>query len=287
MFTHTADILLGKSDDFTELSTFGIMKGAPRSYIRRLTSRLTALGYVHDDGYLTATQKATDVLFGGARITIRGDKPQASQKSGRARKETVESRYALSEGLFAKLKQLRLTIAREEKVPAFVIFSDATLIDMCQKHPCTASELLTVSGVGQVKLQRYGERFLQVLCKEERAAPAAEKPPELTAELFLREFETEEQPLQITRVADNINVVLIKYGRPKISGVKLNTMLLEAGFLQTTEGVKLPTNSGEEIGITTVQRHSERGEYTQCLFGADAQRVCAELVLNEMQIYRT
>jgi ATP-dependent DNA helicase RecQ len=67
--------------------------------------------------------------------------------------------------LFVKLKELRLVIAREAKVPAFVIFSDATLVDMCQKHPRTEKEMLAVSGVGQVKLERYGKRFLQVLCK--------------------------------------------------------------------------------------------------------------------------
>jgi ATP-dependent DNA helicase RecQ len=287
MFTHTANILLGKSDDFTDLSTFGIMKGGTHRYIRQLTNRLTALGYIHDDGYLSVTPKANEVLFGGVNIAIRAirdKKPEPSSKRDRAIRQISQSigqKYTFSEDLFAKLKDLRLTIAREENVPAFVVFSDATLVDMCQKHPYTEEELLSVSGVGQVKLERYGERFLQLLCGEERKTVSREKPPELTTEVFLQEVEIEDNPLQISRVADNINAVLLKYGRPTISGMKLNKLLLEAGLIETIDGVKLPTDSGQELGITTIQRNSERGSYVQCLFGADAQRFCVRLLMED------
>ena len=164
MFTHTTDILLGKSEDFTELSTFGLMSGVSRHYLRRLISRLAALGYLDDGEYLSVTPKANEVLFGEAAVTIRGSKPEP--KEARAKKRAVKSGYTPAEGLFARLKELRLAIAREENVPAFVVFSDATLVDMCRKHPRTMTAFLSVSGVGQVKLERYGERFLQVLCRE-------------------------------------------------------------------------------------------------------------------------
>ena len=59
---------------------------------------------------------------------------------------------------------------------------------------------------------------------------------------------------------------------------QLRGFLIEAGFLEVIDGVKLPTDSGEKLGITAVRRSSERGEYMQCLFGADAQRVCVELM---------
>ncbi|MDD2362305.1 MAG: DNA helicase RecQ [Oscillospiraceae bacterium] len=279
MFTHTADILLGKSSDFTTLSTFGIMKGVPRGYIRRLISRLTALGYIHDDGYLSITPKANAILFGDEIVMIRGIKPKANEKAERTRKQAAKPRYALSEQLLTELKALRLNIAREEKVPAFIIFSDATLVDMCQKHPYTTEELMSVSGVGQVKLEHYGERFLQLLCQKERETAQKEKPPELTAELFEQQIEIVDDYLQISRVADNINAVLFRYGKPKTSGAKLNKMLVEAGFLEITDGVKLPTDKGKTIGITIVRRNSGRGEYMQCLFGSDAQRTCAQFVI--------
>jgi ATP-dependent DNA helicase RecQ len=168
MFTFTTDILLGKSNSFTNLSTFGIMKGTPRHYIRRLISRLTFLGYIRDDnGQLSITREANDVLVGGTIVTMRGAKPAASRKAERARKQAQMHEYPISGSLFIKLKELRLAIAREEKVPAFVVFSDATLVDMCKKHPRTENEMLSVSGVGSIKMERYGGRFLDVLREEE------------------------------------------------------------------------------------------------------------------------
>ncbi len=281
IFTHTADILLGKSEDFTDLSTYGILKGASRRYIRQLVSRLTALGYILDDGFLSATPKANEILFGGMRVTIRGNRREAVAKKTKEKKQSQTPNFALSEGLLAKLKELRLTIAHEDKVPAFVVFSDATLVDMCQKHPRTEEELLHVSGVGRVKLERYGARFLQVLSEYEPPA-APEDLPGLTPEQLLEQIEFDRNSLQISRVADNINAVLIRYGKAKTSGLSLNKLLIEAGYLESADGVKLPTDRGRKLGIATVERHSDRGNYAQCLFGEDAQRICAELALNEM-----
>jgi ATP-dependent DNA helicase RecQ len=277
------------------------MKGVPRRYIRELISRLTVLGYVYDDGYLSATQKAAEVLFGGTSVAIRNHKAKASAKDGRAKKQAkagrerdpaagtgeqaTKPRYAVSGELFAKLKALRLSIAHEESVPAFVIFSDATLVDMCQKHPRSPTELLSVSGVGTTKLARYGERFLQLMCEEWQDGQETgqqEKTPELTAEAFIPQVGIEDGSVQISRVADNANAVLLKYGKPKTSGMKLNGLLIDAGYLEIMDGVKLPTDSGRGIGIAVVQRHSDRGDYMQCLFGADAQRVCIELLSREM-----
>lgn len=276
MFTHTADILLGKSEDFNDLPTFGLMKGTPRRYIRQLTSRLTSLGYIHDDGYLRVTSKARDVLWDGVQVTIRADKPKNTSQD-----RAIKPRYSFSDDLFDKLKALRLTIAKEENVPAFVIFSDASLVDMCQNHPRTDKEFLSVSGVGNIKAERYGKRFLQLLCSEAPSAKAKEKPPELTTALLLKQVHLDDEPLIISRVADNINAVLIRYGKAKTSGMKLNTLLLEEGYLKVVDGSKLPTDMGCEMGITTVERHSWRGDFTQCLFGVRAQHRCVELVLKD------
>ena len=279
MFTHIAEILLGKSEDFTSLSTFGIMKGTPRHYIRKLTNRLTALGYINDDaGFLSTTSQAREVLLGEVHITINVEK---SEKPAKMKAKMLK--YSVSEPLLLKLKELRLKIAGEEKVPAYVIFSDAALVDMCQKHPRNEEEMLKVSGVGQVKLERYGKRFLEVLQEEEPSERVPEESGEFTSEKFREQVQCEELPLQISRVADNINTVLIRYDKPKISGMKLNKLLIDAGYLETTsDGVKLPTEIGKELGITTIDRQSSHGDYTQCLFGAKAQRACAELVLLEL-----
>ena len=69
----------------------------------------------------------------------------------------------MDEALLAELKALRNRLAAEAHVPAYAVFSDATLRDMCAKRPATPEEFLEVSGVGEYKLRRYGKEFLRVL----------------------------------------------------------------------------------------------------------------------------
>lgn len=65
--------------------------------------------------------------------------------------------------LFENLRSLRLEIAREEKVPPYIVFSDKTLNGMCQVMPDTKEEMLSVSGIGNYKFDKYGERFLAAI----------------------------------------------------------------------------------------------------------------------------
>ena len=65
--------------------------------------------------------------------------------------------------LFDELRQLRLTIAREEHLPPYIVFSDKTLVDMCVKKPVDKISMLSCNGVGENKYSRYGERFIEVI----------------------------------------------------------------------------------------------------------------------------
>lgn len=65
--------------------------------------------------------------------------------------------------LFEELRELRATIAREENMPTYIIFADKTLVEMCIKLPLTKKEMLKVTGVGENKFERYGERFLAAI----------------------------------------------------------------------------------------------------------------------------
>ncbi len=171
MFTRTADILLGKSEDFTDMTTFGIMKDSTRDYIKHIINRLISLGYIADNRYLAVTAKANEVLFENKTVKIRNIKPEIEPKSKfEIKKENIKKnisnqQFSFSDNLFSKLKELRFEIARDENVPAFIIFSDATLVDMCMKHPKNESEMMNVSGVGYIKFERYGEKFLKLLCE--------------------------------------------------------------------------------------------------------------------------
>ena len=85
---------------------------------------------------------------------------EQEKKSSKQAKKKVHSRVDISDELFELLRQIRTTIAKEEKVPPYLVFADKSLVDMCSVMPETKEEMLTVSGVGEVKYERYGERFL-------------------------------------------------------------------------------------------------------------------------------
>ena len=86
-------------------------------------------------------------------------RPAAPRKSAGAR-VFRQSFGAGEESLFEKLRALRTEIAREEKVPPYIVFSDKTLTHMCIVKPQNRTEMLSVSGVGEFKYEKYGERFL-------------------------------------------------------------------------------------------------------------------------------
>lgn len=101
-------------------------------------------------------QTGGEAVSGNASAGTAGSKP-----ASRTRKKSTDSLTAAGYELFERLRALRLVIAREEGVPPYIIFNDKTLIDMCEKLPVDADTMLSVSGVGQNKLMKYGSRFTE------------------------------------------------------------------------------------------------------------------------------
>ena len=81
-------------------------------------------------------------------------------KGGHGRESAMSAAGTATSRLFERLRRLRASIAASSHVPSYVVFSDATLRDMCSKMPITEEEFLKVSGVGQAKLEKYGPLFL-------------------------------------------------------------------------------------------------------------------------------
>ena len=102
---------------------------------------------------LTLTGKSHSLLRGEEGLTVR----LPAERKAKAAPLSVD----LDEQLFARLKALRADLAARARVPAYVVFTDACLRDMCQKLPRTPAEFLEVSGVGRAKLERYGAVFLR------------------------------------------------------------------------------------------------------------------------------
>ena len=143
-------------------STFGIMKDAKVTEIKYIIEKLEEQGYIISVGagkpVLRVTEMSYPVLRGNASVKIR----KARQLKSKAQKADI---HAVDPELFEALKDIRMSFAKKKGVPAFVIFSDATLAEMCRVMPTTEAEFLSVSGVGANKLEKYGDAFLRVIRK--------------------------------------------------------------------------------------------------------------------------
>jgi ATP-dependent DNA helicase RecQ len=113
--------------------------------------------------------------MGAAAAVARGESAQCGTATGTGRRDerTAGSGAAArgedfqadetGEGLFLRLKELRSRLAQEINAPAYIVFSDASLRDMCRKRPQNPEQFLSVAGVGAVKLEKYGDAFLAVI----------------------------------------------------------------------------------------------------------------------------
>lgn len=144
-----------------KIKTYGIMAEVKEKRVRDFINYLVLNEYL----LLTNTEfpvvklapKSRNVMLNGERQIMKIAKEQQSEMKSVKRNATV------SNDLLKRLKELRFRLAQAKKVPAFVIFSDATLMDMCRRLPSNEAEFLEVSGVGKVKLEGYGKEFLEVI----------------------------------------------------------------------------------------------------------------------------
>ncbi len=145
------------------LSTYGIMKGVPSRKCRDMMMFLEREGYIYktpSTGALSLTAAAGDVLFRGKKVNMPVREMSQNPVQVKERRDVALPDSASSD-LYDVLRALRLRLAQDEKVPAYVIFSNATLADMAEKRPRTKSDFMKVSGVGRVKADRYGAAFLR------------------------------------------------------------------------------------------------------------------------------
>ena len=144
------------------LSTYGLLRQKTRTEVHELIDHLEAEGYLETEGEkaLALTPKAREVLFQGRQVSMLTRK-EAEQTEG---KEAVKLTGEDSD-LFELLKELRSSLAKENGVPPFVIFSNATLMDMAKKKPINITAFKKVSGVGELKATWYGKPFVERIRK--------------------------------------------------------------------------------------------------------------------------
>lgn len=170
------DILLGKDNDriknfgHSTISTYGIGKEHTgkewQSLIRQLIARNFLSVDIDGHGSIKIAPKGATFLKEKEKIELRLD-PKTTGKSGRSNKLDISLHLKTEEDqkLFMDLKALRLSMAKEKNVPPYVIFHDKTLMDMTVKKPSNLNEMSLIHGIGQSKLDKYGEVFIEVIIK--------------------------------------------------------------------------------------------------------------------------
>jgi ATP-dependent DNA helicase RecQ len=174
--THLIDVLIGKLTPKVEqfrhdqLSTYGIGKDLDQAQWSSIFRQLVAAGYLDSDialhgGLKLVNETSTPVLRGQQDIWLRKDVGYAQSKAPKTANKTAMHSFSneVDELLWQALKAKRTEFAREHGLPPYVIFHDSTLLEMLKKHPTNLQQLSRISGVGQAKLDRYGNTFLDVI----------------------------------------------------------------------------------------------------------------------------
>jgi ATP-dependent DNA helicase RecQ len=176
---HVADVLYGKETDkvrqcgHQDLEVFGSLNKAPSAkHIRNMIEQMVGQGILQRESEyqtLSLTCKARDIL-NGKLVPVLAKPPIIERKKEimRGRKERIrEFSSHYDTNLFEKLRQKRSEIAQSIGKPAYVIFHDRALMEMASRKPLTEEGLLSISGVGEAKLKKYGAVFLEIIRETE------------------------------------------------------------------------------------------------------------------------
>ncbi len=177
---YVIDVLRGSENEkilargHDSLSTYGIGAEFSRDHWQSLIRQLIHRGYLAQDiarySALRLTEASRPLLHGEETVIMATPRVRVPTKKQRLR-ATRAGRAAelaglpVDEALYEELRALRKRLADAQNVPAYVVFSDATLAEMAARRPATSAELLDVNGVGQTKLERYGDAFLAVIAE--------------------------------------------------------------------------------------------------------------------------
>ena len=179
---HIIDVLLGRTNEraisigHVNSPVFGSGKHRSRTEWQPLVRQMAAVGFLKLDaggfGGLSISEKGEALLSGQGEFRYRKDEVKLTKKTIRADAMATASTDPQSEAMLLRLKDLRRRLAGDRGVPAYVIFSDRSLIDMAERVPTTKHEFSEVHGVGDAKLEQFGSIFLREIAAVVRESGA-------------------------------------------------------------------------------------------------------------------
>mgnify|MGYP001392153170 FL=1 len=251
---HLVDILLGKATPKVEqfghqkLSTFGIGTELDAGQWRSVFRQLAARGYLQVDlegfGGVMLTEKCRPLLKGEETIELRREEKTAAGKT----KEKNASRGVIGnlagpdKSLWERLRELRKQLAQDQGVPPYVIFHDATLLELVRQQPESEQAMGRISGIGQGKLDRYGEPFLAVIKEHKDSLRHYDNAPS-SASVKATEHET----FALLRAGHSIAAVAQQRELAESTVYTHAAALIEQGVLRLEEVVNLPQSELDVI----------------------------------------
>lgn len=240
-----------------KLSTYGIMSNVKENRIREIINYLLINEYLEQTNaefpILKMTPKAREILFNGEQHIMKIAKEQKPDA------KSAKNRMQLNQGLFNTLREIRHAFATMKRVPAYVVFSDASLVDMCSKLPTDSKAFLDVSGVGKVKLEEYGDAFIEAIKAFKQSAVPTEIMQERSAVEILdfvkQSIELSDEPLPILLFIDKINALLFQISDKSIHVKRITDYLIEQGYLELetadNQNNRVSSAKGRAVGIST------------------------------------
>lgn len=153
---------------------YGVLASVSVYRLRQIMNHLLLKEYLNltnDEYSIVKLTEQSEGILEGEIVQMKMPKEPKREPQGKKTKKSKSKTAGIvlseaEEQIFERLRTLRTEIAREEKVPPYIVFSDKSLIYMCREQPKKKADMLEVPGVGEFKFEKYGERFLEVLHKK-------------------------------------------------------------------------------------------------------------------------
>jgi len=220
---------------FDELSTYGIVKNYTKDALTEFINMLISHGYLNYKGeypVLKLNQLSMDIVKGEKQVFV---------------KEQVVKKIKIEENeLFIILKELRMEISREEKIPPYMVFGDSTLKELSNRMPITDEQFLDISGVGNSKLNKYGDKFM---------AKIKEYIEEKNIEVNWSFNRTKSTNISFDEVLENDDNK--KYSKTKEEGEKRKSHDITVDYIKLGKSLKEIAKE-RNLALTTIMGHVQQ-----------------------------